>query len=338
MNNTNVLHYKILEKLGEGGMGVVYKAKDLKLNRNVAIKFLPRFISADEEERKRFENEAQAAAALNHSNIATIYAIEESKDQIFIVMEYIDGIELKDKIKTGAIPIEETINLAIQIAEGLEAAHKKGVVHRDIKSSNIMITNDGKVKIMDFGLAKIKGGAQLTKIGSTVGTVAYMSPEQAQGEEVDHRTDIWSFGIVLYEMITGKLPFKGEYDQAIIYLILNEEPISPDKLNPDIPAGLSEIIGACLQKDYKSRNQSLKEISENLNKAKDISVVKVDEPQLKKIAILPFINVGGNTQSDYLGFALADQVIGSLAYLKEVLVRPSASIRKCNGKHERNGE
>ena len=178
MIGKTVLHYKILKKLGEGGMGVVYLAEDTKLKREVAIKFLPHQISLNDEERKRFEIEAQAAASLNHLNIATIHAIEEFEDQMFIVMEYIDGKELKSVVEMNhdvPLPINDDINYAIQIAEGLEAAHKKGIIHRDIKSSNVMITNDGKVKIMDFGLAKIKGGLQLTKVGTTVGTTAYMS-------------------------------------------------------------------------------------------------------------------------------------------------------------------
>ena len=204
MIGETILHYKIQEKLGEGGMGVVYLAEDTKLKRQVAIKFLPKQISADAEERKRFEIEAQAAAALNHPNITTIHAIEESGETIFIVMEYINGIELKDKIKYGPLPDDEAITTAIQIAKGLTAAHNKGIVHRDIKTSNIMITNDGNVKIMDFGLAKVKGGTQVTKVGSYSRDAAYMSPEQTQGENVDHRTDIWSFGVVLYEMVTGK--------------------------------------------------------------------------------------------------------------------------------------
>ena len=201
MIDKTILHYHIIKELGRGGMGVVYLAEDTKLKRNVAIKFLPQQVSSDLEQKKRFELEAQAAAALNHPNISTIYAIEESGNDVFIVMEYIDGIELKDKIKSGTIAVEDAINIAIQIAEGLEAAHNKGIVHRDIKSQNIMITGDGKVKIMDFGLAKMGQGTQLTKVGSTVGTAAYMSPEQAKGEEIDYRTDIWSFGVVLYEMI-----------------------------------------------------------------------------------------------------------------------------------------
>jgi serine/threonine protein kinase len=217
MSRKTILHYQILEKLGQGGMGVVYKAEDTKLKREVAIKFLPRHIVVSEEEQARFKVEAQAAAALNHINIATIYAIEEVNDEIFIAMEYIDGQELKEKISQGQVDIEESIKIAIQIAEGLNAAHKKDIIHRDIKSANIMLTNEGQVKIMDFGLAKIRGGAQLTKEQSTLGTAAYMSPEQTRGEEIDQRTDIWSLGVVMYEMLTCDLPFKGDYEQAVIY-------------------------------------------------------------------------------------------------------------------------
>ena len=259
MIGETILHYKILEKLGEGGMGIVYLAEDTKLKRRVAIKFLPTYIAADTEERQRFEIEAQAAASLNHPNITTIHAIEESEDKIFIVMEFIDGDELKDRIKTGAIPLEETINFAIQIAEGLSAAHKKGIVHRDIKSANIMITKDGNVKIMDFGLAKIGGGSQVTKLGSTIGTIAYMSPEQARGETLDQRTDIWSFGIVLYEMLTGSQPFKGAYDQAIIYSILNEQP----EFN-NVPEPLSYILKKAIAKSPSERYQNTNEMLKDL--------------------------------------------------------------------------
>ena len=284
MIGKTILHYKILEKLGEGGMGVVYMAEDLKLGRKVAIKFLPNYISINSEERERFKIEAKAAAALNHTNITIIHAIEESEDQIFIVMEYIDGIELKDKIKSGPIPFNESINIAAQIAEGLEAAHNKGIVHRDIKSQNIMITNDGKVKIMDFGLAKVKGGTQLTKIGSTAGTAAYMSPEQTNGEEVDLRTDIWSFGVVFYEMITGKQPFKGDYEQAVIYSILNEEP----ELQDNISDGLKSIIIKALSKNKESRYQSIKEMLSNLMDVRNESFSKTyskvtDGPSISKM-------------------------------------------------------
>ncbi|MGB5848125.1 MAG: serine/threonine-protein kinase, partial [Ignavibacteriaceae bacterium] len=264
MIGKTLLHYKIIEKLGEGGMGVVYLAEDTKLERRVAIKFLPHYISINSEERQRFKIEAKAAASLNHPNISTIHAIEESEDQIFIVMEYIDGFELKDKIKSSSLPVDETIQIATQIAEGLEAAHKNGIVHRDIKASNIMITKDGKVKIMDFGLAKIKDGTELTKIGSTVGTAAYMSPEQTKGEEVDHRTDIWSFGVVLYEMLAGELPFKGDYEQAVIYSILNEDPKSITILREDAPSQLSNIIAKTLKKNPKERYHTIKELIEEL--------------------------------------------------------------------------
>ncbi len=259
MIGETILHYKILEKLGEGGMGVVYLAEDTKLKRKVAIKFLPKNISADAEERRRFEIEAQAAAALNHPNITTIHAIEESGESIFIVMEFIDGEELRHKVKPGPLPLDETINIAIQIAEGLAAAHKNGIVHRDIKSANIMITKDDNVKIMDFGLAKIGGGSQVTKLGSTLGTIAYMSPEQTRGEKLDQRTDIWSFGIVLYEMLTGGQPFKGAYDQAIIYSILNEQPEFAN-----IPEPLSYILQKAIAKSPDERYQKTSEMLKDL--------------------------------------------------------------------------
>ena len=278
MIGETILHYKILEKLGEGGMGVVYLAEDTKLKRQVAIKFLPKQISADAEERKRFEIEAQAAAALNHPNITTIHAIEESGETIFIVMEYIDGTELKDKIASAPLPGDETIKTAIQIAKGLTAAHNKGIVHRDIKSSNIMITKDGHVKIMDFGLAKIGKGSQVTKLGTTIGTIAYMSPEQTRGESLDQRTDIWSFGIVLYEMLTGGQPFKGAYDQAIIYSILNEEP----ELN-NLPEEYSHILKKALAKSPEDRYQKTSEMLNDLKALKDDSITKSGERETQAV-------------------------------------------------------
>ncbi len=282
IKSKNILHYKILKKLGEGGMGVVYLAEDLKLKRKVAIKFLPNYISADEEERRRFEIEAQAAASLNQPNIATVHSIEEAEDpeggkQTFIVMEYIEGKELKDIIRHGhaeteniqSLRMNDIINYAIQIAKGLETAHKKGIIHRDIKSSNIMITNDGIVKIMDFGLAKVGKGVHLTKIGTTIGTAAYMSPEQARGEEVDSRTDIWSFGVVLYEMLTGELPFKGDYDQAIIYSIMNNEPESLQKYLPEVSSGILKIIDKTLAKDPEDRYKSMQDVLNDLKSIKE---------------------------------------------------------------------
>ena len=265
-------------------MGVVYKAEDTKLKRDVAVKFLPRQIAASEEDRKRFKIEAQAAAALNHPNIATIHAIEEIEGDMFIVMEYIDGKELKEIVgakhsrvhadtiskineqNASSLQLENIVTYAIQIASGLQTAHEKGITHRDIKSANIMITDKGQVKIMDFGLAKIAGGAQLTKVQSTLGTAAYMSPEQARGEEVDQRSDIWSFGVVLYEMLTSQLPFKGDYEQAVIYSILNEDPQPVAELRNDFPEDLESIVNKCLQKEAKDRYQNTEDLLTDLQK------------------------------------------------------------------------
>ena len=213
-----------MEKLGQGGMGVVYKAEDTKLKRFVAIKFLPHQIAAGEEERERFEIEAQAAAALNHPNLATIYAIEEVDGEMFIAMEYIEGKELKQLITVNdQLTIANCFTYATQIAEGLKAAHAKGITHRDIKSGNLMVTDSGQVKIMDFGLAKMGGDLHFTKSGTTLGTAAYMSPEQTRGEMVDNRTDIWSFGVVLYEMLAGQLPFRGEKVFFLLGKILEQK-------------------------------------------------------------------------------------------------------------------
>ncbi|HKI77002.1 MAG TPA: protein kinase [Ignavibacteriaceae bacterium] len=355
MDGSIILHYKILRKLGEGGMGVVYLAEDTKLERKVAIKFLPKHIAGNSEDRERFKIEAKATAALNHPNIATIYAIEESVDDTFIVMEYIDGIELKEKIKSGPVAIKEAVNIAIQIAEGLGAAHKKGVVHRDIKSQNVMLTDEGKVKIMDFGLAKMKGGIQLTKVESTVGTVAYMSPEQARGEKVDHRTDIWSFGIVLYEMLTGNLPFPGEYDQAIVYSILNEKP----ELENNIPDGLKLIIDKVLEKNPNDRYQNGKDLVSDLsmlvhsNKSQNSTLssginkknrtshrTKVisgivttfgiaviiflllinNESKIKSLAVLPFENLQKDSSVSFLADGIPENLINRIGSFQDVKV------------------
>ncbi|MGD9489649.1 MAG: protein kinase [Calditrichaceae bacterium] len=263
-----IAHYKIVEKLGEGGMGIVYKAEDSKLKRQVAIKFLPQMVASIPTDRDRFKIEAQAAAAFNHPNSATIYAIEEVDDTMFIVMEYLEGQDLKKKIQSGPMDIQESLSIAIQIAEGLNAAHAKGIIHRDIKSANIMLAPDIKnnVKIMDFGLAKIGGGTQVTQIGSTLGTVAYMSPEQAMGGDVDLRADIWSFGVVLYEMLTGELPFKGEYESAVMYSIMNEEPEPPSNIRPEIPEFFDQMINNMLAKDRDERYNHTEDLLEDLRK------------------------------------------------------------------------
>ena len=335
MIGEKILHYRILEKLGQGGMGVVYLAEDTKLKREVAIKFLPHHISANEEERKRFEIEAQAAASLNHPNITTIHSIDEANGEVFIVMEYIKGIELKDKIAShysslseredkGGFPVDEVIKTVIQIAEGLEAAHKKGIVHRDIKSQNIMITNDGKVKIMDFGLAKVSGGAQLTKIGLTIGTVAYMSPEQSRGEEVDHRTDLWSLGVVIYEMLTGQMPFKGEYDQAVIYSVLNESPEPVNKIKTDIPNNLQNTINKLLQKNPGDRYSSAKEVLNDLKRI-NINPVTPGQQSPSSIAVLAFKDMSPQKDQDYLCEGLAEELINALTKINSLRVSARTS-------------
>jgi serine/threonine protein kinase/tetratricopeptide (TPR) repeat protein len=271
-----ISHYKILEKIGEGGMGIVYKAEDIKLKRMVALKFLPPEFYRDKDAKERFLIEAQAAAALEHPNICNIHEINETDvGQMFLSMAYYKGETLRDKIKcrgevTSPLPLYEAINIALQIAEGLQAAHEKGVVHRDIKSANIMITEQGQVKIMDFGLAKLKGQSKFTKEGTTLGTAAYMSPEQAMGEDVDHKTDIWSLGVVLYEMLTGRLPFKGDYEQAVIYSIMNEKPEPVTDLRTGIPLDLERLINKALAKKPKSRYQHVDELLVDLHSIKEL--------------------------------------------------------------------
>ncbi|GAG35127.1 unnamed protein product, partial [marine sediment metagenome] len=217
-----ISHYNILEKLGEGGMGVVYKAEDTKLKRPVALKFLPPELTKDQEAKQRFIYEAQTASALEHNNICNIHEIDETDDgQMFIAMALYEGDTLKKKIEKGPLKLEEALDIGIQIGQGLDKAYKKGIIHRDIKPGNVILTEDGVVKIVDFGLAKLAGQSKITKDGTTLGTVAYMSPEQTHGENVDHRSDIWSLGVVLYEMVTGQMPFKGEYEQAVVYSIIS---------------------------------------------------------------------------------------------------------------------
>jgi serine/threonine protein kinase len=256
MIGKTILHYKILEKLGEGGMGIVFKAEDTKLNREVAIKVLPPHLLVSEEDRSRFHREAKAAAALNHSNIATVYEINEQDEKPFIVMEFVDGQTLNHHIEKGPFKLRDAVSIAIQVAEGLKAAHAKDIVHRDIKSSNILLSTNNHTKILDFGLAKTSMSTKLTQMGTTIGTVGYMSPEQVKGFEVDHRTDLWSLGIVLYEMVSGRLPFAAEYDQAIFYSIQNEAPEPLTAIRTGVPMSLEWIVDKLLAKDAGERYQT----------------------------------------------------------------------------------
>jgi eukaryotic-like serine/threonine-protein kinase len=338
MIGKTISHYKILDKLGEGGMGVVYRAHDTKLDRTVALKFLPSHLGTDDIEKQRFLHEARAASALDHNNICSIYSIEESDDgDLFIVMAYYEGMSLKQKIEQGPLPLKDVVYYAIQIASGLQKAHEKGIVHRDLKPANIFITNDNQVKIIDFGLAKATQRSMLTKAGTTLGTVPYMSPEQAQGGTVDHRTDIWSLGVVLYEMITGKLPFKSEYEMALVYSIINEEPEPVTGLRTGVPVSLENIIVKCLEKDPQDRYQHADEIIVDVRSVeKEISSeirTKVPAPgksekTLPGLAVLPFMSIKSHPETEFLGFALADQIITALTYIKNILVRPSSAVRK----------
>jgi serine/threonine protein kinase/dienelactone hydrolase len=259
-----ISHYQIIEMLGHGGMGEVYLAEDVRLKRKVAIKFLSSLLCLDQEAKERFTREALAAAQLNHPNICTIHEIDEADGQLFIVMEYIRGRTLKEMIQTRSIPLNEAVAIVIQICRGLQDAHQYGIIHRDIKTTNIMITENRQVKIMDFGLARSLGQTHFTKEGTSLGTVAYMSFEQASGQEVDHRTDIWSLGVVLYEMITGKLPFPGDVDQVVIYSILNKEPVPVADFKSGVPEQLEKIILKTLKKDINKRHHSIQELLKEL--------------------------------------------------------------------------
>src|SRR5258706_1957109 len=270
MINQTISHYKILEKLGEGGMGIVYKAEDTKLKRIVALKFLPPHLSASEQDKARFIQEAQAASALNHPNVCTIHDIQEHDRQMFMVMEFVDGQTLIEKKDT--ISFKQAIDTGIQVSDGLAAAHEKGIVHRDIKPENIMIRKDGIAQIMDFGLAKLRASGskitRLTKEGSTVGTAGYMSPEQVQGQDTDHRSDIFSLGVLLYELLTGQLPFKGVHETALAYEIVNVDAPPMSSIKPDIDPSLDSIILECLEKDPNERTQSVKQVSIDLKRFK----------------------------------------------------------------------
>ena len=313
MIGATISHYKILEKLGEGGMGIVYKAHDTELDRDVALKFLPNFLASDTGERERFYHEARAASVLNHPNITTIYEIGQANDQLFIAMEYVEGKTLKHLIEKDPISLNKVLEFAIQICEGLALAAEKGVVHRDVKSDNIMVTPRGQVKIMDFGLAKLKGASRLTKAGSTLGTAAYMSPEQAQGEEVDHRSDIFSFGVVLYEMLTLRLPFKGEHQAALIYSLVNEDPPPIARFNEKVTPELERVVSKALAKLREDRYQHIDELLADLRRErKQIEYARTGYVKASTAAMAAEPRRPGKKLSRYLALAAGVVLIAVL--------------------------
>ncbi len=333
MIGQTVSHYKVLEHLGGGGMGVVYKAQDLKLDRLVALKFLPPEFTHDPEAKLRFVREAKAASALQHNNICVVHDIDETPDgQLFISMECLEGETLKKKIERGPLKIEEALEIAIHVAQGLTKAHGHGIIHRDIKPANIMVTPDGVVKILDFGLAKLSGQTLLTRTGGTPGTAAYMSPEQARGEAVDERTDIWSLGVVLYEMIVGRRPFTSDYEQALIYQILNTEPEPLTNGRPETIAGLVQIVGHALAKQPAMRYRTMEEFRDDLAAVTEglkplIAKPRPDQTE-KSIAVLPFINDSPDQENTYFINGVMEEILNNLQKIKALRVISRTSVEQ----------
>jgi serine/threonine protein kinase/Tfp pilus assembly protein PilF len=367
MIGKTISHYKIIEEIGRGGMGEVYLANDLKLERKVAIKFLPQHLTEDNENVERFEREAKAAASLNHSNIITIYEIAEEDNQIFIVMEYVEGTTLRDLINSNTqFPVPNYIDLISQLCAGLSEAHQEGIVHRDIKPENILIDKKNNVKILDFGLAKLKGVTNLTQDSSTLGTIRYMSPEQVRGEEIDHRSDIWSVGVILHELLTGKVPFTGDYDQAVLYSILNDAPDpvfnkkDPDKLR------LKSIINKVLTKEPDKRYQTIDQFHQALESITilnetdrrpvdsgkietrkkriylytgltiiiilsllfSIMIFIDNKDSIDSIAVLPLTNLSGDSSQEFFSDGMTEAVISELANIKALKVISRTSVMR----------
>ncbi len=323
MIGTTISHYYILEKLGEGGMGIVYKAQDTRLERLVALKFLPSDLSDAPEAKQRFITEARAASALNHPNVATVYDIGEAERRSFIAMELVEGETLKSRLKAGRLSIEQVKAMGLEIAEGLLAAHAKGIVHRDIKPDNLLLTRDGHIKIMDFGVAKLGTGLGMTRTGTTVGTLAYMSPEQLVADDVDSRSDLWSLGVVLYDMLTGELPFRRGSEAAVIYEILNKDPIPLEVHRPDVPPTLRAVVSQLLQKDPAMRPASAAEVVARL---RGTGVPAASSAPAKTIAVMYFDNMSSEKESDYFCAGITEDIITDLSKVRDLRVVPRTDV------------
>ncbi len=330
-----ISHYKITEKLGEGQMGMVYQAQDLKLDRPVAIKFLPPDLIASRENKERFIREAKIVAGLNHPNILHIYDIDEQDGRLFFVMEFIAGETLRYHIanlKSGEnISLQQAINWTIQVSQGLRTTHEKNIIHRDIKPENIMMTREGLLKIMDFGIARLKSETTSSDTDTLSGTLAYMSPEQVQRITEDHRTDIWSLGVMFYEMLTGELPFRAEHEAAWIYLIVNEDPLIPSSHDRRIPSAIDSFVMRMLEKDREQRFQSADELLTTLSQVQSDLQEVTQSAKTKAIALLPFENISPDKESDYFSDGLTEELILNLSRLENMRVVSRTSIRQYKG-------
>jgi serine/threonine protein kinase len=324
--------YRIIAELGRGGMGVVYRAEDFRLQRSVALKFLPSELTHIPETTDRFRQEAQAAAALNHPNICVIYDVGEDEGRPYIAMEYVEGDTLRDKVRKAPLEPGEAVGLIDQVAAGLGEAHGKGIIHRDVKSANIMVTPKGLAKVMDFGLAKLRGGSSLTKSQTIVGTVAYMSPEQARGEELDPRTDIWSLGVVLYELLSGTLPFQGDRDQAVIYSILQKEPRALANIRPSVVPELEHVVFQALAKKRSDRFRTMEEFRDDLaaitEGRKPLKAKAAPSEPERSIAVLPFINDSPDQENTYFVNGVMQEILGNLQKIRALRVISRTSVEQ----------
>jgi serine/threonine protein kinase/tetratricopeptide (TPR) repeat protein len=342
MINQTISHYRILEKLGGGGMGVVYKARDLRLDRPVALKFLPPQLSANPEARERFLTEAKSASALDHPNTCTIHQIDSTDDgQLFIVMALYEGETLDRRLALRRhLPTEEAVEIALGTARGLSRAHRAGIVHRDVKPSNLMLTQDGPVKILDFGIARLAGSARVTHIGKVVGSIDYMSPEHARGEEVDQRTDVWSLGVVLYEMLTGERPFRGGNDQAVLYQILNGQPRPLGEHVSPLPSNIEHAVSKALAKHLHERYRTVDEMIADLkDEARgDLpTTLSLRPPQVRSgpsIAVLPFVDMSPEGDQEYFCDGMAEELIHLLTRVPGLRVASRSSAFQFKGRSQ----